>query len=85
MRVGSVVEGAGTGRARRDEAGESEGGISSERLSNISGLFERGELGVLTFALSRPSGCSQVMQSPHTYSVGGRQCVIHLASKRLDG
>ena len=58
----------------RREAGESEGGISSERLSNISGLFERGELGVLTFALSRPSGCSQVMQSPHTYSEGGRQC-----------
>ena len=31
-------EGAGTGEARRDETGESEGGISTERLSNISGL-----------------------------------------------
>ena len=29
---------AGAGGARRDEAGESEGGISTERLSNISGL-----------------------------------------------
>ena len=29
----------------RREAGESEGGISSERLPNISGLSMRGELG----------------------------------------
>ena len=29
---------AGAGRARRDEAGESEGGISTERLLKISGF-----------------------------------------------
>ena len=67
----------------RREAGESEGGISSERLSNISGLFERGELGVLTFALSRPSGCSQVMQSPHTYPEGEGESVS--GTTHLDG
>ena len=36
---------ASEGGARRDEAGESEGGISSERLSKISGLFLGGRAG----------------------------------------
>ena len=40
---------------RRDEAGESEGGISYERLSKISGLSERGELGAMISALGRPT------------------------------
>ena len=57
-------------RAERDEADESEGGISTERLSKISGLLGRGEQS------ARPSrstglrgGClyySQAIQpSPH--------------------
>ena len=44
-------EGAGAGGTRRDEAGESEVGISTERLLNISGLIH---------------SCSQVSQLPHT-------------------
>ena len=46
--------------ARRDEAGESEGGISSERLSKISGLSERGELGARS---SRSAGLTAVVKS----------------------
>ena len=67
-------EGADAGGTRQDEAGESEGGISTERLLNISGSFLGGRAGRTTIALGRPDGCSQVMQSPHTYSEGVRQC-----------
>ena len=44
---------------RRDEAGESEGGISYERLSKISGLVERGELGARS---SRSAGLAAVVK-----------------------
>ena len=44
---------------RRDEAGESEGGISYERLSKISGLLWRGELGARP---SRSAGLRAVVK-----------------------
>ena len=58
VRVGSG-DGTGAGGARRYEAGESEGGISSERLSKISGLLWRGELGARP---SRSAGLTAVVK-----------------------
>ena len=64
-------------RAERDETRRVRvrGGISSERLSNISGLFLGGRAGRTTIALGRPDGCSQVMQSSHMYPEGEGESV----------
>ena len=69
---------------RRDEAGESEGGISYERLSKISGLSERGELGARS---SRSAGLTAVVKlySHLTRIRKVRGSAIHLASTHLDG
>ena len=59
---------------RADEAGESEGGISSERLSKISGLLWRGELGARPSCSAGLTAVVKLCSQSHTYSEGVRQC-----------
>ena len=73
-------------RAERDETRRVRvRGASLLRGSSRSRDLYLGRAGRTDHRARPANSCSQVSQLPHTYSEGGRQCVIHLASKRLDG